>query len=134
MEAGLVPRRAMLAPGGANSRDARHPAGSEWDLVLRPPRAATMVVVALAADGTLRLLSPALSSQELSAAEFRFGVRVTPPPGAAHVLAAAADRPLSDLARQMAGLDRQRAAWHAARALARAPGLVALVQFGFHAA
>jgi hypothetical protein len=134
MEAGLVPRGAMLAPGGANSRDARHPAGSEWDLVLRPPQAAAMVVVALAAEGTMRVLSPARAALELSSTEFRFGVRVTPPPGAAHVLGVAADRPLGDLAQRMAGLDRQRAPWAAARALAQTPGLVALAQFGFHAA
>lgn len=134
MEAGLVPRGAILAAGGANSRDARHPAGSEWDLVLRPPRAAALVVVALSADGTLRLLSPMRMAQELSSAEFRFGVRVTPPRGTAHVLAAASDRSLEELARRMAPLDRQRAAWPAVRALAQAQGLVAIAHFGFYSA
>lgn len=134
MEAGLVPRGAALAPGGANSRDARHPAGSEWDLVLRPPRAAAMVVVALAADGTMRVLSPPRAAMELSAAEFRFGVRVTPPPGAAHVLGVAAGQPLQELSQRLVALDRQRAPWPAVRALVQAPGLLALAQLGFHSA
>jgi len=134
MEAGLVPRGTALAPGGTNSRDARHPFGSEWDLVLRPPGSTSLVVAAIAADGLVRLLSPNSRAEQAVQGEFRMGVRVTPPAGAAHVVAAASGTALIGLHGALARLDRQVAPWDVVRSMASAPGLQALAIFGFHAA
>lgn len=131
MEVGLVPQGAPLAPGGANSRDERHAPGAVFDLVIRPPRPAPLVVVSLAADGTVRLLSTR-ESAAAPVAELRRGVRVTPPPGAAHVLALALSGPSAPLHDALSPLDRSRAPREAVRMLLDAEEPIALARFGFY--
>jgi len=131
MEVGLVPQGAPLAPGGANSRDERHAPGAVFDLVIRPPRPASLVVVSLAADGTVRLLSTR-ESAAAPVAELRRGVRVTPQPGAAHVLAVALAGPGVQLHDALLPFDRSRAPLEATRALLAAGSPLALASFGFY--
>ena len=131
MEVGLVPRGEPLAPGGANSRDQRHRSGAEFDLVIRPPAAAALVIVAIAADGTVRVLSTA-ESAAAPVREFRRGVRVTPPPGAAHVLAVALEGSGVEMWAAVVALDRARAPLAATQALLASPSVRAVAVFGFY--
>jgi hypothetical protein len=133
MEAGLVPRGGALAPGGANSQDQRHRPGAEFDLVLRPPEAASLVIVSIAADGTVRVLSTPASATAPTR-EFRRGVRVTPQPGAAHVLAVAVSSGAGEVQDAVTALDRSRAPMAAARALLSAAHVRAVSVFGFFVA
>ena len=131
MEAGLMQRGDALAPGGANSQDQRHRPGAEFDLVLRPPEAASLVIVSVAADGMVRVLST-LASATAPTREFRRGVRVTPQPGAAHVLAVAVVGSALEVQDAVTSLDRSRAPLPASRALLSAPGVRAVSVFGFY--
>lgn len=132
MEVGLVPRGKALAPGGANSHDQLLTPGMEFDLVIRPPRPAALVAISLAADGVVRLLTRPDRAASLSASDIRQGVRVTPPAGAAHVLAIAASAPVPDLYAGLAALDCARSPAAAVREMLRLQDLVALAHFGFY--
>lgn len=133
MDAGLVQRGGNLTAGGANSQDQRHQPGAEFDLILRPPEAATLVIVSVAADGTVRVLSTSASATT-PVREFRRGVRVTPQPGAAHVLAVALPGAAGEVQDALMTLDRSRTPLAAARALLSATGARAVSVFGFYVA
>lgn len=133
MEIGLVPRGAPLAPGGANSRDERHAPRTELDLVLRPPPECALVIVALAADGMVRVLSTR-DSAGAPQGEFRRGVSVTPQSGAAHVVGLAVSGSAAEAQAVVAVLDRNRAPLEAMRALLSAAHPRAVGVLGFYVA
>ncbi|SFL16139.1 caspase family protein [Falsiroseomonas stagni] len=133
MEIGLVPRGVPLAPGGANSRDERHAPGAEFDLVLRPPPGCALVVVALAAEGTVRVLSTPKSSSAPQR-EFRRGVRVTPLSGVAHAVGLAVGGSAAEVQALLNTLDRSRAPLQVVRALLSTNRPQAFALLGFHVA
>jgi hypothetical protein len=132
MEVGLVPPGAALAPGGANSRDERHSPGALFDLVIRPPSGTALLVVSIAAEGTVRVLSTAESAAG-AAREFRRLVRVRAERGAGHILAVAVavEGPAAAAQQALAGFDHGRSPLAATRALLAVPGLRAAAVFGF---
>lgn len=131
MDVGLVPRGGALAPGGANSNDQRHQVNAQFDLVVRPPWPAALIVCHMASDGTVSVMSPRSRAASLSTEEWRLGVRVTPPSGADHVIAIASTSPDAIRFDDLRQMHRQRVPIRLARALASGTGSRAIGLFGF---